>query len=104
MRSRQRDFVVLPMLPLALMLPMMIVSCATTAPIERSPTMTASVPVSVACVKPEDIPPLPPRTVVVEPASTDQLAAAAAADRENYIRYADAVAKLLAQCSAVKGK
>lgn len=71
----------------------------------RTSTNTVSVPAPVACFDPADLPRLPSKTVV-DPAkaTTDQLAAAAAADRENFMLYAQTVSELWAQCAkALKG-
>jgi hypothetical protein len=66
----------------------------------RTTTNTVSVPSPVACFNAADLPALPPKTVVnADRATTDQLAAAAAADAEAYELYARAVDRLWAQCA-----
>lgn len=71
-----------------------------TVNVDRVTTNTVAIPKVVACVKRAELLPVPVRTPVdAEGATTDQLAAAAAADREAFMRYADAVASILAQCS-----
>lgn len=70
-------------------------------------TNTVALPVGVACLTPEAIPALP-RRARVDPvrATTDQLAAAAAADLEAYEAYAVTADRLLQQCyrSTVTGE
>lgn len=82
-----------------------VVSCASdpgvkTVNVERTSTNTVSIPKAVACFKKVDLIPIPTKTVVdSEKATTDQLAAAAAADRESFMRYGQAVAVAMEQCS-----
>jgi hypothetical protein len=76
--------------------------CVATDPVRpevRTVTNTVLVPTPVPCFDPADIPLLPTPTPV-DPvnATTDQLAAAAAADAEAYQTYARAVDKMWAQC------
>ena len=83
---------------------MFVVACAAqptkTVNVERTTTNTVVVPKSVPCIKQVDLLPVPVRIAVdAEGATTDQLAAAAAADREAFSLYATAVASILAQCS-----
>jgi hypothetical protein len=72
-----------------------------TVNVERTTTSVVSVPMAVACFKKVDLIPVPKRTTVanIDTATTDQLAAAAAADRENFVRYGEAVAAAMAQCA-----
>ncbi len=65
----------------------------------RLSTTTITVPKTTKCLKRADVPVLPtPTTVDVVNATPDQLAAAAAADAENYKMYAESVAAQLEQC------
>lgn len=71
-----------------------------TVNVERITTNTVAVPKAVACFKKAELIQLPTKVVVdAETATEDQLAAAAAADRENFIRYAEAVSAAMAQCA-----
>ena len=66
----------------------------------RTVTNTVTIPVPVACIKEEDVPALPELARVdTKNATTDQLAAAIAANSEAFKRYSDAVSKLLDQCT-----
>ena len=87
----------------ALAVLVLLAGCASLAPEVQVETHTVTnvvrVPVPVLCFNPEDLPALPARTPVdVEHATTDQLAAAAAADAEAFEMYARQVARLWAQC------
>jgi hypothetical protein len=82
----------------------LIVGCATDGPAARGPehrvgTNEVSIPKATKCFEPESVPALPGVTRVPEGATTDQLAAAAAADREALRRYAVQADKLWSQCT-----
>ncbi len=68
-------------------------------PIIEKETTTVPVPTPVPCFEADVIPVLPePTKVDTAHATTDQLAAAAAADAEAYQKYAKAVDKMWAKC------
>lgn len=76
--------------------------CIAPEPLVRTATITNEVKVAVpiACVKREDIPPLPkPTPVDVERATTDQIAAATEADLRALEQWAAIAAPLLAACA-----
>jgi hypothetical protein len=80
----------------------LLVGCATDlpAPEPRTTVVTVKVPTPVPCLKPEDIPKVPtPTPVDAANATTDQLAAAAAADLMALDLYAKTADPLLQACS-----
>lgn len=80
----------------------LLAACATGPLVDQGTsvvTNTVAVPYAVPCVLAKDVPVLPKRTPIdVERATTDQLAAAYAADVEQFEEYAKAVSKILAAC------
>lgn len=87
----------------------LLVGCAGTVRPEevvqtRTVTTNVSVPVPVACVSREDVPPLPRATAIDIPtAQVDMKAAAVAADAEQFERCAKAAAALIEHCIQVGG-
>ncbi len=70
-----------------------------TVNVERTTTNTVGIAKATLCPKPEEWPALPPLTAVPDNSSTDQLAAAAAADRESLARYSRAVDAMFKRCA-----
>ena len=86
---------------------LLVVGCVSdpVKPETRIQTNTVLVPTPVPCINAADVPALPaPTPVDVEHATTDQLAAAVAADAERFQAYAVAVSAMLAQCSRPTSK
>ena len=70
---------------------------------ERVQTATVSIPKAVRCPAFDEMPTRPvPTTVDVTKATTDQLAAAMAADAEAFKLYSETIEAIIAKCSEVK--